>query len=357
MIKQNKLHIALLAPFEEPVPPHKYGGTELVVYNLAEELVKLGHQVTLFASGDSVTSATLYACVPQAIRTLPEARNYTLRQSLNYLGLSQAISAISKGTFDVIHNHFGWQTLLFKDLVPCPIVTTLHGTLADPAEKFMHDQFKSQAFVSISDSQRKHDPDLQYVSTVYNGIQVERFPFNGKPRDYIAFLGRIHPQKGPEYAIEIAKKTGIPLIIAAKVDPVDEGYFEQTVKPHINGEHVKFIGEVDHEAKIDLLKNARALISPIQWDEPFGVTNIESLACGTPVITIGRGSLPEIIINKKTGYLCKDIKEMTRRVHDIAAIDRKACRQHVERHFTAKHMALGYLSAYRTVIKRREHAT
>jgi glycosyltransferase involved in cell wall biosynthesis len=200
------LKIALLAPFEEPVPPKKYGGTELVVYNLAEELVSLGHDVTLIASGDSTTTAKLAPGVERAIRVLSKARNPHTRLALNYQGLANALKIIIDGDFDILHNHYGWPLLMFEQLLNCPIITTLHGTLADPTEQEMYGVHKDMSFVSISDSQRRHGPSLNYLDTVYNGIQVDSFKFNDKPQDYLAFLGRITPDKGPIYAIEIAKK-------------------------------------------------------------------------------------------------------------------------------------------------------
>jgi len=346
----KKLRVALLAPFEEPVPPKKYGGTELIVYNLAEELTKLGHEVTLLASGDSKSSAKLKACAPKAIRVLPEAISWPIRQGLNYAGLSKALMLINKNHFDILHNHFGWQMLLFKDLISCPMVTTLHGTLEEPTENYMHNRFRNEAFISISNTQRKHGPKLNYVATVYNGIQVERFKFNDKPKDYFAFLGRIHPHKGPEHAIRIAKKAGIKLIMAAKIDPVDAEYYEKNVKPLIDGKQIQFIGEIDHAGKVELLKNAKALLSPIQWDEPFGLTNIESLACGTPVITIGRGSLSEIIIDGEQGYLCKSLTEIAKAIPKVDKISRLKCRQYVEKTFSAKQMAERYVDAYKKVL-------
>jgi glycosyltransferase involved in cell wall biosynthesis len=350
LIAGRTLKIVLLAPFEEPVPPKKYGGTELIVYNLAEELVGLGHDVTLIASGDSTTTAKLVPAVDEAIRTLTKARNPQTRMALKYQGLANALNIVVNGKFDILHNHYGWQLLMFKQLLNCPIITTLHGTLADPTEQEMYSLHREMPYISISESQRLHGPQLNYVDTVYNGIQVERFEFNDQPKDYLAFLGRISPQKGPEYAIELAKKTNQRLIIAAKIDPVDESYFRQIVEPLIDGEQISFIGEVDHTAKVDLLKYAKALISPLQWDEPFGIVNVEALACGTPVITINRGSMPEILIDGKTGFLCSNIDEMISRVADIDTINRQACRDHVEQYFTAHGMAEHYLKTYESLL-------
>lgn len=346
------MRIALVAPFEEPVPPKTYGGTERVVYNLAQELVKQGHKVTLFASGDSHTRAKLVACTPRAIRVLPESRNQGIRMGLNYRALAKAIASINKMDFDIVHNHFGWPLLLFKDLIKFPVVTTLHGILSEPTERYMHRVLKNEPFISISNSQRRHGANLKYVGTVYNGIRPERFSFNENPQDYLVFLGRIHPHKGPEFAIEIAKKSKRQLIIAAKIDPLEQHYFETEIKPLIDGKQIKFIGEVNHWEKVRLLKNAWAMISPIQWDEPFGITTIESLACGTPVITVKRGSMIEILTDGKYGFLCSNLDEMIESVDKIGSIDRRACRIHVEKHFTAKHMADGYIKCYQRLLKK-----
>lgn len=348
----NLLKIALVAPFEEPVPPETYGGTERVVFNLAEELVALGHDVTLFASGDSKTSAKLVACVPKSVRTLPESRNPSIRQGLHLQGLATMLGKINLKNFDIVHNHFGWQLLLFKDFIKAPTVTTLHGILSEPTEKYMHNLSRKEAFISISRSQRLHNTSLRYVATVYNGIRVQRFIFEAKPKRYLVFLGRIHPQKGPMQAIKIARQTNHKLIIAAKIDPLEQNYFDTKISPLIDGKQVKFIGEVNHQQKVDLLKNAKAMISPIQWDEPFGITTIESLACGTPVIAINRGSMSELIEDGKVGYLCRNANEMIKRVGDVDNISRRDCRTHVEKYFTASHMTHGYLKAYEKVISR-----
>ncbi len=347
------MKIALVAPLEESVPPHKYGGTERVVDLLAKELVQLGHDVTLLASGDSKTTAKLIVCSKYSIRTSPASKNPTLRRALNLEGLSKALDYLKKHDFDIIHNHFGWEFLLFSKFIKTPYVTTLHGSLnkkIEPTAYKMHGYYKKSPVISISHSQRKPSPCLNYVGTVYNGIDVEEFEFNDKPKDYLFFLGRIHPQKGPDKAIEIAKKTNHKLIIAAKVDPLDYQYFVKKIKPQIDNQQIIYIGEVNQKEKINLLKNAKALISPITWDEPFGIVNIESLACGTPVITISRGSIPEIL-NKRVAFLCKNTEEMIKKVDKINRIDRKECRRHVEDHFNSRLMAQNYLNIYKKLIK------
>lgn len=347
------MRIALLAPFEESVPPKKYGGTELVIYNLAEELVKLGHDVTLLASGDSKTSARLVPCVNRAIRVLPLARNQATRQALNLAGLANALHVIQSSDYDIVHNHIGWPALLFFNFMHTPVVTTLHGTLdktLEPTENLMLNIHRRHPFISISKSQRAHLPTLRFVGTVYNGIDVNRFSFSRNHDGYLAFLGRIHPHKGPAHAIEVAKKTNHKLIIGAKIDPIDEEYFMREVKPLIDGKQIIFLGELGHKDKVKLLKNAKALLMPLQWDEPFGIANIEAMACGTPVITLNRGSMPEVIANNKTGFICENVDEIIEKIDDLPQIDRKTCREHVETHFTSAQMAQKYLKIYTHLI-------
>ena len=351
------MKIALLATFEETVPPKMYGGTERVIYTLAEEWVKMGHDVTLFASGDSHTSAHLVPCTPRAIRVLREARNPATRIALNLDALATALSHIRDNTFDIIHNHFGWQTLLFNSFLDWPMVTTLHGTLDKalmPTEHKMHNYFRWAPFVSISNSQRRHSPKLNYVDTIYHGIYPEEFEFNDKPDNYLLFLGRIHPQKGPVHAIKLAKETGQKLIIAAKTDPAEFVYLRKRVRPLIDNKQIIFVGEVGHEQKVKLLKNARAVLSPLQWDEPFGITNIEAMACGTPVITYRRGSMAEIIQDGKTGFLCHNAQEMREAIGKIDQIDRRYCRDYVVANFTARKMAENYIKVFQKVIRRRK---
>lgn len=350
------MRIALLSSFEEAVPPPMYGGTERIVYTLAEEWVKLGHEVTLYASGGSHTSARLVPCTPRPIRPLREARNPATRQALNLDALANALQYIHEAPFDIIHNHFGWQTLLFNSFLDWPMVTTLHGTLDKalvPTEHKMHNYFRWAPIVSISNAQRRHSPKLNYVDTVYHGIYPEEFAFNGAPGEYLAFLGRIHPQKGPVHAINIARATGQKLIIAAKTDPAEFEYLRKRVRPLIDGKQIIFLGEVGQAEKVKLLSQARALLSPLQWDEPFGIVNLEAMACGTPVITMRRGSMPEIIEDGKTGFLCRNAAEMRAAIQKINTIDRRYCREYVRQHFSAREMAENYIKVFDKVIRRR----
>lgn len=341
------MKIALLAPIEESVPPKKYGGVETVVYNLAEELHAQGHDVTVFASGDSKVSCKLVPLVDKAIGSGISKR---IREAMTYEALVKASGLIAKGDFDIIHNHAGWQALIFKDLFKKPILTTIHWTLDNECENEMYGHFKDMPFVSISDSQRIHRPDLNYVATVYHGLSPELFKFNATPQDYLAFLGRFSPTKGPVEAIKVAQKTGQKLIMAAKINSFERKYFETEIQPQIDGDQIQYIGEIDRMGTIELLGNARALLSPIQWDEPFGLTNIEAMACGTPVISMSRGSLPEVVIDKKTGFLCKNEKELIKSVGLINTIDRQACRDHVLRNFSNDRMAKNYVALYEYVM-------
>ncbi len=348
----KKMRIALLAPFEEPVPPLKYGGTERIVYSLAEELVKLGHDVTLLASGDSQTSARLIACVETSLRPFLE-KNQRAWMYLQWQGLHRALHFIRNRRFDIIHNHGDWPFLIAGAFTHVPILTTIHNPVQ--YKYGVKEVYQRYPYVSISDAERAYMPDLNYVATVHHGIDIDNFDYNDKPGDYLAFLGRIDPDKGLEEAIEITKRTNSKLIIAAKIDAPMRPYYRNKIKPLIDGKQIIFVGEVAHAAKAVLLKNARALLSPIQWDEPFGLANVEAMACGTPVIATPRGALPEVIIHGKTGYLCNTVDEMVARVADIPDIKRRACRIHVERHFTSAGMARKYVSVYEKVT--RDHHT
>lgn len=346
------MKIAMLAPFEEPVPPRKYGGTELVVYNLCEQLVKMGHDVTLLATGDSTTSAKLVPIFEKSLRSDPEVNAIDFRDVYKYIGVGKVIDYLQKNKFDIIHNHIGWRVLAMSQLLNGPTVTTLHGPLDIPYQQKVYGLFKDASYISISNSQRKPMPELNFVATVYNGLDIDKFKFFPEAKDYFAFLGRMSPEKGPIQAIQIAKTAGVKLVMAAKVDKVDEKYFKEQVEPLIDGEQIKFIGEVDHAGKLDLLGNAKALLAPIQWEEPFGLFFVEAMACGTPVITMNRGSVPELVINNKTGFICENEEEAVAKVALIDTINRKTCYDHVNENFSSKRMAEGYLAAYEKVLQK-----
>lgn len=344
------MKIAVVAPFEEPVPPAKYGGTELVIYNITENLIRLGHEVTLLATGDSQTRAQLKPIFNRSLRAIPDLTDLKLRESYKLIGTGRIAFYLNKNHFDIVHNHLGWRLLPFQELFSCPTITTLHGPLDIAYQQRVYGEYKTASYVSISLSQRRPMPDLNYIANVYNGIDTTQFSFFPQPQDYFAFLGRMSPEKGPVQAIQIAKQARVRLVMAAKIDAVDQVFFTEQVKPLIDGQQIQFIGEVDHAGKVPLLGNARALIAPIQWEEPFGLFFIEAMATGTPVITLNRGSVPEIIVHGKTGYIVNNIEEMVAAVGQIDQIDRKVCRAHVEENFTSEKMAEGYEQVYQMVL-------
>lgn len=349
---KKKLKIAQLAPLEEKVPPKKYGGVELIVHNITEELVKRGHRVTLFASGDSQTSVKLFPVFSKCLRSLTKTKvDLKTREAYKIFGATKIINALRKEKFDIVHNHFNWRILAFSPFLKDPLVTTLHGPLNIDYQNLFFKKFSKEFYISISKNQREPMPNLNFIGNVYNGIDVNIFPFNEKPEDYLAFLGRMSPEKGPVEAIKIAKRAKMKLIMAAKIDIVDKKYFAEQVKPLIDGKQIKFIGEIGHKKKMELLKNAKALLAPIQWREPFGLFLIEPMACGTPVIAFKRGSAPEIIKNG-TGFITKNIKEAVEAVEKIDQIDRKECRKHVEENFSIEKMVDGYEKIYYKVIKK-----
>lgn len=339
------MRIAQIAPLFESVPPRLYGGTERVVYSLTEELVRRGHDVTLFASGDSRTSARLVPVIPQAIRLDPKIFD-------PYVHITREVGVIARcaDQFDIIHSHIDFFPLPILPLIKTPMVTTLHGRLDLPDLPAIFGDYREAKFISISNSQRNHLGWLNWIATVYNGIDIEGLSFQANPGSYLAFLGRIAPEKGLEWAIEVAKRVGLKLRIAAKVDKVDRAYYDTQIVPLLDHPLVEYIGEVDQEAKSDFLSNARATLFPIDWPEPFGLVMVESMAAGTPVIARRRGSVPEVIVDGKTGFICDTIEDMVEAVHRVEQIDRAECRRHVEQHFTRQNMTDGYEAAYRAMI-------
>ncbi len=343
------MRIAQIAPLWERVPPPAYGGTELVVSLLTEELVRQGHEVTLFASGDSITQAALESVHPRALRLDDSVKEYGIYEMLQ---LSQVYQRADE--FDIIHSHMGCSALPYAPLVKTPTVHTLHGIFTPDNEKmFVH--ARKQPFISISNAQREARLGLNYAATVYNGVDASTYTFYPKPSDppYLAFLGRISPEKGPHHAIEIAKRSGWHLKIAGKIDRVDAEYYENQIKPHIDGEQIEYLGEANHVQKNILMGNAFATLFPITWREPFGLVMIESMASGTPVIAMSMGSTPEIIAHGKTGFLCNSVDECVQAIEAVSNLSRQDCRQHVETNFSAKRMADGYLAVYQQIMAER----
>lgn len=344
------MRIAQVAPLWEQVPPTAYGGTELVVGLLSNELVRRGHEVTLFASGDSGTRAWLEPGCKTALRPQgilpPEYAVYEQMQ------LSKIFSRASE--FDVIHSHVDYTALPYANFSRTPVVHTLHGTFT-PLVARIFSQHRQQNFISISNSQRRPDLKLNYLATVYNAIAVDQFKFYAQPDEppYLAFLGRMSVEKGPHLAIEIAKRTGWRLKMAGKLDFANQSFFEREVVPHIDGKQIEFLGEANHAIKNELLGKATATLFPITWKEPFGLVMPESMASGTPVIAMALGSAPEVIADGETGFLCQSIEDCIDAINRIPELNRRACRDRVEAHFSVQQMTDGYEAAYRQLLKER----
>lgn len=341
------MKIAQLAPLTESIPPRLYGGTERVVSYLTEELVHLGHDVTLFASGDSETGARLEAICPQALRLDPTVCD---RNAYQFLLLERAFRQAED--FDLIHSHLDYWAFPWASRCQTPLVTTLHGRLDLPEIRPLHGLF-DMALVSISDAQRRPLPDANWVGTVHHGLPRDLYHFQPGPGQYLAFLGRMAAEKRPDHAIALAKRLGMPLKIAAKVDPADREYFNSNIAPLLDHPVVEYVGEVSDADKQEFLGNASALVAPFDWPEPFGMVFIEALACGTPVLAYRRGSIPELIDNGMTGYVCNTFDEMGKAVSQIDALDRRACRQAFEARFTVERMAQDYLRLYEETLEFR----
>jgi len=342
------MKIAMVAPLAESVPPALYGGTERVVSALTEELVRRGHEVTLFASGDSRTSAQLVACVPRGLRLDPEIKDEVAPTMIE---LGQVYSRAAE--FDIIHNHVDYFAFPFARLVTTPTITTTHGRLDLPEVLRVYQSFPEQSLASISRSQRAHLPHANWIATVHNGIDLSGFHFNPLPGDYLAFVGRISREKRVDRAIEIARDVGMRLMIAAKIATPDQDYFTHAIDPLIRGSHlVEFVGEVNESQKDELLGGAYATLFPIDWPEPFGLTMVESMATGTPVVAYRAGSVSEVVADGVTGFVCDSIKAMVEAIPRVAALDRSASRRHVECNFSAGVMASGYEAAYSLVLER-----
>ncbi|MBD1809697.1 glycosyltransferase family 4 protein [Microcoleus sp. FACHB-SPT15] len=340
------MRIAQIAPLWERVPPFRYGGTELIVSLLTEELVQRGHEVTLFASGDSITTAHLKSVHERALRLDEEIKEPGLYEQMS---LAQIYHQAHH--FDIIHSHVGYAALPYCGFVKTPTVHTMHGIFTPDNEK-MFRQFAWQPYISISEAQREPRLGLNYIHTVYNGIDLEVYPFQAEPDKptYLAFVGRLSPEKGPEEAIKIARASGLPLRMAGKVDPVDREYYHQKLKPLIDGEQIQYLGEVSHEEKANLLGGATVTLFPITWREPFGLVMIESMAMGTPVVGMALGSVPEVIAHGKTGYICHTLEEIIQAVPEAMKLDRNACRNYVSHRFSVKSMVNEYERAYKMVL-------
>lgn len=345
------MKIAQVSPLYESVPPRLYGGTERVVSWLSEELLRQGHQVTVFASGDSLTNARLIPVCPQALRLDPDCKD----PLAHYVYLVEQVRQY-KNEFDLIHFHIDYVHFSMSRREELPQLTTLHGRLDTADLVPLYREFSEMPVVSISDSQRAPLPWINWQGTVHHGMPEDRFVPSLKAGKYLAVLGRVSPEKGVDKAIEIALGSGMPLKIAAKIDRADKDYFDARIKPMLSHELIEFIGEIGDLEKNEFLANAAALLFPIDWSEPFGIVLIEAMACGLPVIAYPLGSVPEIIEEGVSGFLVHNVEEAINAVKNLSAIDRQKCRKAFERRFSAKRMAHDYLTIYERIVKREPQA-
>jgi glycosyltransferase involved in cell wall biosynthesis len=342
------MRIAQIAPLIESVPPRLYGGTERVVSYLSEALARLGHEVALFASGDSLTSAELVPCTPRALRLDP-----TVHDPLPHMVLQLERVRQQAHRFDLLHFHTDYLHFpLFRPMAG-QTVTTLHGRLDLPDLQPIHREFRDMPLVSISDDQRRPMPWARWVGTVHHGIPEDLLPFTPEPGGYLAFLGRISPEKRPDRAIEIACRAGLKLRVFAKVDRADERYFQERIAPMLDHPLVEFVGEIGEAEKGKALGRALALLFPVDWPEPFGLAMIEAMACGTPVIAFPCGAVPEVVEEGVTGHLVHSIDEAVAAVRRVHALDRRRVRRRFEERFSAERMAQDYLEVYEGLICRK----
>lgn len=348
------MRIAQIAPVIERVPAKKYGGTERVVHSLTEELVKRGHDVTLFASGDSITSAKLVSVVPKSLREMAVENPYDPLNEANILNVTTAYQM--QDEFDVIHDHTAQNSPLslpMASVSKTPAIVTLHGPLGEKDIKAF-ERYPVPFLATISHAQAKPAPHLNYAGNVYNGLPMEHYPFSSTHRGYLLFVGRISPEKGVHFAVQAAKELNLPLVIAAKLDPVDVPYFREHIEPNLD-DQIQWIGEVDETERNRLMSEAMCFLHPVTWPEPFGLTLIESMATGCPVIAFNMGSIPEIIDHGKTGFVVSTLSEMITGIKNIDGIDRSVCRKHALESFSAERMAEGYEMVYRLAIMRRSY--
>ncbi|MCR8558259.1 glycosyltransferase family 4 protein [Mucilaginibacter sp. BJC16-A38] len=335
------MRVAILAPVAWRTPPRHYGPWEQVASNIAEGLIKLGIDVSLFATGDSITNGKLFSVCEKGYE---EDRNQDAKV-LECLHISNLMERA--GEFDIIHNNFDFLPLTYSGLIKTPVITTIHG-FSSPKIIPVYKKYNAIGhYVSISNSDRS--AELDYIATVYNGLNVEQFEFNDKPEDYLLYLGRIHHDKGTAEAIEIAQKSKRKLLIAGLIQ--DENYFNEKVKPHLS-EDIQYLGNAEPVKRNQLLRNAAALLHPINFNEPFGMSVAEAMLCGTPVIAFNKGSMPELIRHEETGFLVDNIDEAVEVVNNLAKIERQDCRDWSESQFSSDKMVADYLELYKQILSR-----
>jgi glycosyltransferase involved in cell wall biosynthesis len=344
------MRIAQIANIVESVPPKKYGGTERVIHTLTEELVRRGHDVTLFASGDSQTSAKLISVYPTSLR-LAKLKDVYGSNDYSVLNVVKAYSMQSE--FDIIHDHTGNLGLPSAAISRTPVVATLHGPFTTTNRKLYEAVAENINLVAISQGQMKPVPNLPIAGVVYNGLPMENYPFSDTHDGYLLFVGRISPEKGVHHAIDVAQYLQMPLIIAAKLESShkpDVEYFKQYVEPRLDGDKVKWVGEVNEEERNKLMSKAKCFLHPVIFREPFGLTLVEAMACGCPVVAFGRGSIRELVAQGRTGFVVEDTEEMVEAVANIDVISRAECRTHALENFNEKRMASGYENVYQQIL-------
>lgn len=343
------MRIAQVAPLYEAVPPRLYGGTERVIHYLTEELVKQGHDVTLFASGDSITNATLIATVDEALRLNPHCVDPLAHH------IVQLAEVINRQTsFDIIHFHTDYLHFPFTKNCNIPCLTTLHGRLDIPDLQPVYQQFPVQQVISISNNQRRPLPQANWIGTVYHGLPADLHSLQAGDGNYFAFIGRISPEKRVDRAIEIAIACNYPLKIAAKIDKIDQHYFEKHIAHLMDHPLIEYVGEINEKQKTDFLGKAKALLFPIDWAEPFGMVMIEAMSCGTPVIAFRHGSVPEVVDDGITGFIVESVPQAIEAISKLDQLSRIKIRQVFEEKFTANRMAKDYVKLYQSIINRNK---
>jgi len=369
MPDRKKLRVAMLAPFSWTVPPVGYGPWEQVVSNLTEQLVMLGHEVTLFAAAGSRTTARLVPTVPHPFSLWREEERNAPRRFDPVSGLLEGppdfraweqrhiatcIEAARDGAYDLIHSHLHVHALVFSRLVPCPLVSSLHGAAWVRASHAVFDRYADQPFVSLSDAERQLKPDLNYVATVHNGIDLEAFPLCREKEDYLLFAGRLAPEKGAAEAVAIARRSGMPLRFAGMIEPQHQEYFDERIKPHLDGRNITHLGLLSQRELAPQYQRAAAVLFPISWCEPCSMVGIEAQSSGTPIVGTRFGYLPELVKHRETGFLVDTVEEAVEAVGRLGEIDPRACHANVAARFSAPVMASGYEQVYRKLVESGE---
>jgi len=344
------VRIGILAPITWRTPPRKYGPWEQVCANLADGLAERGHEVYLFATGDSVTRAKLISVCPEPLGEHPDWPS----RAWETIHIGHALSMADGLALDVLHNHMNYLTLPFASIIRPPVVTTLHGAaLLEADSRMVYRRYPQLPYISISYAEREGCPELNYIANVYNGIRLEQFTFNGQTGSYLLFIGRICPDKGADLAVEVARRTGLPLIIAGIIPSGLEEFFATRIRPWIDGRNIQYVGEVGPVERNRLMGGALALLHLVRAPEPFGLVMAEAMACGTPVIGFGRGSVPEVVEHGKTGFVVATVEDAVQAINRLPDIRREDCRRRVEERFTLDTMVSGYEEAFRRLAEHR----